>query len=65
MNGTSRRSPQQLAKTAGTAREACLDEGFDAASSGFRSCVDREMDARSQLLILGDDQTGENVARAE
>ncbi|MBV8393264.1 MAG: hypothetical protein JOY81_08785 [Alphaproteobacteria bacterium] len=56
---------QQLAKTAGTAREACLDQGFDAASSGYRTCVDRELDARSQLLILGDDQSGENVAQSQ
>ncbi len=56
---------QQLAKAAGNAREACLDEGYDAESSGYRACVDREMDARSQLQILGDDNSGDNVAQAQ
>jgi hypothetical protein len=56
---------KQLATAASTSQESCLNEGFHAASSGFRACVDREMDARSQLMILGDDKTGENVARAE
>jgi hypothetical protein len=55
---------KQLAKAAGNARESCLDEGFDAGSAGYRTCVDREMDARSQLLILGNDTSGDNVAQA-
>ena len=56
---------KQLAKAASNARTSCLDEGHDVASSGFRSCVDHEMDARSQLMILGDDKSGENVAQSE
>jgi hypothetical protein len=56
---------KQLAKAAGNAPVSCLDEGYDAASSGFRACVDREVDARSQLMILGDDKSGENVAQAQ
>lgn len=55
---------QQLARTAGHARDACLDQGYDVGTSGYRACVDREMDAQSYLLILGDDRTGENVAQA-
>jgi hypothetical protein len=54
---------QQLAQAAGNARESCLDQGFDAESSGYRACVSREMDARSQLMILGDDTSGQNVAQ--
>ncbi len=54
---------QQLAKAAGSARDSCLDEGYDAESSGYRACVSREMDARSQLMILGDDISGDNVAQ--
>ncbi len=56
---------QQLAQAAGNARESCLDEGYDAETSGYRACVSREMDARSELMILGDDRTGENVAEAK
>lgn len=56
---------KQLAKVAGDAKVSCLDEGFDAESSGYRACVSREMDARSQLQILGDDDSGENVAQAK
>jgi hypothetical protein len=56
---------QQLAKAAGNARESCFDEGFDAGSAGYRVCVDREMDARSQLLILGNDTSADNVAQAQ
>jgi hypothetical protein len=56
---------QQLAQAAGNARTSCLDEGFDAETSGYRACVSREMDARSQLMILGDDTSGDNVAQAQ
>ena len=34
-------------------------------SAGYRACVDREIDARSQLLVLGDDQSGVNVAEEQ
>lgn len=52
----------QLARVASTARESCLGYGLKVDSMGYRSCLDREIDARSDLLILGDDQTGVNVA---
>lgn len=55
---------KQLAHVAREARESCLNEGFKVEAAGFRDCIGREMDARSDLLILGDDQTGENVAAA-
>jgi len=55
---------KQLAKAASNARESCLDEGYDVATSGFRACVDHEMDARSQLMILGEDTSGVNVAQS-
>lgn len=55
---------QQLAQAAGNARNSCLDEGYDAETAGYRACVSREMDGRSQLMILGDDTSGENVAEA-
>ncbi|HEY6983016.1 hypothetical protein [Reyranella sp.] len=54
---------QQLANAAGNARDSCLDQGYDAGTSGYRACVGREMDAHSYLLILGDDRSGENVAQ--
>ena len=54
---------QQLANTAGNARESCRDLGYDAESWGYRACVSREMEARSDLQILGDDRSGENVAQ--
>jgi hypothetical protein len=56
---------QQLARTAGNARASCLDEGYDAETAGYRACVSREMDARSELLILGDDTSADNVAEAK
>ena len=54
---------QQLAHAAGDARENCLDYGLAPEGSAYRACVGREIDARSQLLILGDDQSGVNVAQ--
>ncbi len=54
---------KQLARAAGQARESCLNEGLRVESESFRDCIDREIDARSDLLILGDDQSGENVAK--
>jgi hypothetical protein len=56
---------KQLARVAGEAKESCMNEGLRVETDGFRSCVDREIDARSDLLILGDDQSGQNVARAD
>jgi len=55
---------QRLAQAAGHARESCLDEGFDPESAGYRDCVSHEMDARSELMILGEDTSGINVAQA-
>ena len=43
----------------------CMNEGLRVETDGFRSCVGREIDARSDLLILGDDQSGQNVAKAD
>lgn len=55
---------KQLAHVSRDARESCLNEGHRVESAGFRDCIGREIDARSDLLILGDDQSGENVAAA-
>ena len=52
----------ELARTTGDAREACTASGLTPGSLGYRTCIDVEVDARTQLLILGDDQSGENVA---
>jgi hypothetical protein len=54
---------KQLAHTANEARQSCMNEGQRVETDGFKDCVGREMDARSDLLILGDDQSGENVAQ--
>ena len=56
---------KQLAHVAREARESCMNEGFRVETSTFRDCVGREIDARSDLLILGDDQSGENVAASQ
>ncbi len=56
---------RQLAHAAGDARESCLESGLAPNSAGYRTCVSREIDARSQLLVLGDDQTGVNVAEQQ
>ena len=53
---------KQLAHVAREARESCMNEGFRVETAGFRDCIGREIDARSDLLILGDDQSGQNVA---
>ena len=53
---------KQLARVAREARESCMNEGFRVETAGFRDCISREIDARSDLLILGDDQSGLNVA---
>jgi hypothetical protein len=54
---------KQLAHAAGDARENCLDYGLAPEGSAYRACIGREIEARSQLLILGDDQSGVNVAQ--
>jgi hypothetical protein len=56
---------KQLAHSASVARDSCMNEGLRVETMGFRDCVDHEIDARSDLLILGDDQSGDNVARAQ
>jgi hypothetical protein len=56
---------QQLAHAAGDARENCLEYGLAPNSASFRACIGREIDARSQLLILGDDQSGVDVAQQQ
>lgn len=55
----------QLARAAGDARQACLEDGLRLESPDYRTCVANEIDSRSQLLILGDDQSGVNVAEAK
>ncbi len=55
---------QQLAHAAGDARENCLEVGLAPNSPGYRACIGREIDARSQLLVLGDEQ-GVNVAEQQ
>ncbi len=55
----------QLAHAAGDARENCLEYGLAPNSAGYRACIGREIDARSQLLVLGDDQSGVNVAQQQ
>ncbi len=56
---------KQLARVARDARESCMNEGFRVETAGFRDCIGREIDARSDLLVLGDDQSGENVASSQ
>lgn len=55
---------KQLARAAGDARVSCLEEGQRPETQGYRACVNKEIEARSELLILGDDQSGVNVAEA-
>lgn len=52
---------QQLARASGDAAESCLSSG-QPQSAAYRSCVSREIDARSLLMVLGDDQSGRNLA---
>jgi hypothetical protein len=54
----------QLARAAGDAPATCLERGLRPDTQRYRACVNREIDARSDLLILGDDQSGVNVAEA-
>ena len=53
---------KQLARAAGDARVNCLERGQRPETQGYRACLNREIEARSELLILGDDQSGVNVA---
>ena len=55
---------KQLARAAGDAPVTCLERGIRPDTQRYRTCVNREIDARSDLLILGDDQSGVNVAEA-
>ncbi len=55
----------QLARAAGDARETCLEHGLRPETRTYRACITKEMDARSDLLILGDDQSGVNVAESQ
>jgi hypothetical protein len=52
---------QQLARASGDAAESCLSSGHPQ-SAAYRSCISREIDARSHLMVLGDDQSGRNLA---
>ncbi len=55
----------QLARAAGDARQTCLEHGLRPESGAYRACIAKEIDARSDLLILGDDQSGVNVAESQ
>ena len=55
----------QLARAAGDARETCLEHDLRPETRTYRACITKEMDARSDLLILGDDQSGVNVAESQ
>lgn len=55
----------QLARAAGDARENCLERGLRPETGSYRACISHEIDARSDLLILGDDQSGVNVAESQ
>ena len=54
----------QLARAAGEAPVSCLENGQRPDTHGYRACINKEINARSDLLILGDDQSGVNVAQA-
>ena len=54
----------QLARAAGEAPVSCLENGQRPDTHGYRACINKEINARSDLLILGDDQSGVNVAEA-
>lgn len=56
---------EQLARAAGNARVTCLEEGYRPETGGYSSCVNKQIEASSELLILGDDQSGVNVAEAK
>ncbi len=52
----------QLAHAAGRADDSCLERGLQPNSAAYKSCIAHEIDAESELLVLGDDNTGINVA---
>ncbi len=54
----------KLAHGAGDARKACMASGLTPGSLGYRTCIEVEVDARTQpqLLILGDDKSAKNLA---
>ena len=54
----------QLARAAGDGQVSCLQRGQRPETAGYRACLAREIDGQSHLLILGDDQSGVNVAEA-
>ncbi|MFI5000888.1 MAG: hypothetical protein ACHQK9_13495 [Reyranellales bacterium] len=56
---------QRLAAATGDARETCVASGLATDSAAFRDCIDVGVDARTQLLILGDDRNGDNVAKSQ
>jgi hypothetical protein len=57
----------KLARGAGDARQACLASGLTPGSLGYRTCVEVEVDARTQpqILILGDDKSAKNLAQIQ
>ncbi len=52
----------QLAHAAGKARSTCREDGLLPSTSDYTVCVDHEIQAQSQLLVLGDDDSGTNLA---
>ena len=56
---------KQLARAAGRAEDWCRQYGARPETPNYRACLNRELDAHSQLLILGDDQSGVNVAQQQ
>ncbi len=52
----------QLAHAAGAADEACLDRGLQPQSAAYRACIGQQIDAQSNLQVLGEDRFGTNVA---
>ncbi|UYN96522.1 MAG: hypothetical protein KIT25_06210 [Enhydrobacter sp.] len=53
---------QQLARASGDAAANCLDLGLPPQGAPFRACLSREIEAQSQLQVLGDSTVGDNVA---
>jgi len=56
---------KQLARAAGRADDSCRPYGARPETPKYRACISNEIEAHSQLLILGDDQTGVNVAQQQ
>ena len=57
----------EFARRTGDAREVCTASGLTPGSLGYRTCIDVEVDARTQpqLLILGDDKSARNLAQSQ